>query len=97
MITLKPFTNFDWQGLAGATRFEDGSEPLLGEAKVGEYEAMVVLDGEGLFVSVMTEEGDEVVAYRWDYPAAARAVALLQPHMTCEQLEASPGVEKIEY
>jgi hypothetical protein len=92
MINLKPFTNSDWQGLAGASPFADGSEPLLGEAKVDGDAATIVLDGEGLCVSIQNEEGDELCSFHWDGLAAARAVALLNPEMSKAELAASPSV-----
>lgn len=44
MNKMKPFTKYDWYELAGAERFPDGSEPL-----VGRYGKMiVVVDRNGL-------------------------------------------------
>lgn len=44
MNKMKPFTKYDWYDLAGAERFSDGSEPL-----VGRYDSLTVcVDRNGL-------------------------------------------------
>lgn len=95
-INYKPFSPSDWYGFAGAERFEDGAEPLLGELTVDGHDALVIVDAAGVHVSwdVPVEEEDdgtqheETVTHEahWDAAHASRAVALLKAVMTADSL-----------
>jgi len=43
-IELRSFTHMDWQGLAGAEKFANGNEPMLGTTE----HHMAVADGHGV-------------------------------------------------
>lgn len=94
-VRLRPFTKSDWYGLAGAEPFADGSEPLLGECRVtdveGTWDAMVVLDGNGLVVDVFDDEGDGRTLVVFEQAFAARAATQLLAHMELVVLLAMPG------
>lgn len=63
-IDLRDFTKTDWYGLAGASRFDDGSEPLVAygapaEAPGDVKSAVVIVDREGIQVLFVDEEGED--------------------------------------
>lgn len=72
-MVLKPFTNLDWDGFAGATCFADGGEPLIGE---GRY-YVVVIDAVGVFVLIVTldEQGQD---HSYTLPFQAGLSSMLQ-------------------
>lgn len=51
-VKIRRFTSDDWNGLAGCTRFEDGSEPFIAFPIIDGCEAMVVGDARGIAVYV---------------------------------------------
>ena len=57
MNTMKPFTREDWYALQGATKFEDGSEPLVGTYK----NMVVVVDNYGLQAWLEDEMGNPIL------------------------------------
>src|SRR5437868_5937511 len=63
-VILRPFTEADWQGLAGATPFKDGSQPLICHlealAEWGKTVIQVVADPAGIEVEMFTESGDTI-------------------------------------
>lgn len=97
MIALAPFKREDWYGFASASRFADGSEPLLGWFKVIiegiELHAGVIVDAEGLTVFVQDSQGEDVLGVAWSGPYAARTVASLHTGMSQEELRAMPGAD----
>lgn len=50
MIPMRRFTKYDWYGWAGAQRFKNGAEPLVGEMfiNVCQYEACVLISAEDI-------------------------------------------------
>lgn len=59
--TFHEFTHLDWMGLAGAERFEDGSEPLLCDKEIEAPNGvwMIGLDKNGIWVDFYSSgEGD---------------------------------------
>jgi hypothetical protein len=71
-IRFQPFSKTDWYGLAGAERFEDGSEPWIGyfenlrttpvEASDGHPDddfrsGYIVADAQGISVTFLNDEG----------------------------------------
>lgn len=93
-ITYRPFSPSDWFGFAGAERFEDNGEPLLGELSVDGHDALVIVDKNGVHVSweVQAEEDGEtheesvVHEAEWAPSHASRAVARLERVTTSDQL-----------
>jgi hypothetical protein len=71
MTEMQPFTQNDWYGFAGASRFEDGSEPLIGEVSVHiclgffgiDGTAVVIADASGVSLDVSDDEGDALACY----------------------------------
>jgi len=96
MISYKPFSPSDWYGFAGAERFEDGAEPLLGELKVDDFDAIIIIDASGVHISwdVPVEPEDDGTQHEetltntadFDAAHASRAVALLKSEMTTDSL-----------
>lgn len=95
-ITYKPFSPSDWFGFAGAERFEDDGEPLLGELSVDGHDALVIVDKNGVHLSweVPVEEEEDGTQHEemimheaeWDAAHASRAVARLERVTTSDQL-----------
>jgi hypothetical protein len=88
---LRPFTKEDWYGLAGAERFPDGTEPLIGEVAVINWpeleefgpekgqslsKATLIVDARG--VSLMGIEGEYSKDIQDKNQAVAAANQLLQ-------------------
>lgn len=55
-MKTQKFGREDWYAYAGAERFTDGSDPLIGECRVDGEEAIAVFDGEGVFVHLTGTE-----------------------------------------
>jgi hypothetical protein len=61
---FRPFTKEDWYGMAGASKFENGSEPLVNyDITVDGMEAYAVLDGTGFALEVLSPDGDVISAF----------------------------------
>jgi len=101
MIEMKPFARHDWYGFAGAERFADGSEPLIGSATVvsegTEFGAIVVLDAVGLFVEVICDEGNRLAYVVFEGSYAARSLAMLGKRVEWPVLRAMPGAEVLDH
>lgn len=85
-MNLRPFTKSDWAAFAGAARFKGNLEPLVGELVVNGQKADLIVDRDGLFISIATWDGPLFEAYL-NGPCALRALALLQPEMTVGDLQ----------
>ena len=60
MTAFRPFTKEDWYGMAGATPFEDDSEPLVCyDIKVDGLDTLAVIDAEGFHFEVYAPDGDQ--------------------------------------
>jgi len=98
-MNMKPFAHHDWYGFAGAERFADGSEPLIGEIGVEIdgtlWASVVVLDANGISVMTSTDDGDEVLCVYFPGAYAALAVSTLArvDSVTRAVLVALPGAE----
>lgn len=68
MLTLKPFTQIDWYGLAGAERPDENTEPEIAEITIHnlpaapekdlwEDGAVLVVDKTGVTINVMSTKG----------------------------------------
>jgi hypothetical protein len=58
---FKTFDDTDWMGMAGATRFADGSEPLVNyDLKIDGLDACAVIDANGFYLMVMSPDGDTI-------------------------------------
>lgn len=67
MIVLRKFNDADWIGLASATRFPNGDEPLICRRDAGE----IVVDAEGItFISAddLMDEESNSKEYNMDIP-----------------------------
>jgi len=110
MITFRAFNKTDWYGFAGCLPFDGDVEPVLANMKMVDnggfadagdvmaFDALVVLDSQGLFVQAMQEGDDEGLSERsfaCEYPLAARAVAMLRDGMSFAELTAMPGVVEV--
>jgi hypothetical protein len=61
MATLKRFDKVDWMGMAGAEPFADGSDPFVAyDVKVDELDTVVIVDGTGVAIQILTPEGEDV-------------------------------------
>lgn len=104
-IEMKPFCSTDWMGFAGAERFEDGAEPMIGYILVDDFDAIVILDANGLHISwdipveadedaegapVLHEE-TETLGFSFSGSFALRALAGLKASMTMIELKTSAG------
>lgn len=68
----KPFTDLDWDGLAGAERFSNGDEPMIRE--MGEW-AMAVADSCGAEYHAYSEDLEEERIYVCRRPFKTQALA----------------------
>lgn len=61
MAGFTKFDKIDWDGMAGAEPFADGSDPLICyEIKVDDLETWAVIDGHGFYLEIMTPEADVI-------------------------------------
>lgn len=83
MITWARFSDMDWMGMAGASRFADGTDPLVSyDVHVDGAEALAVFDANGITILVLNDEGEELGLFSLRGDGAARAVALLPADTT---------------
>jgi hypothetical protein len=54
-MALKPFSQSDWYGYAGAEKFEDGSEPLI----AGNDEFTIIVDKSGIAFDICFDDIQE--------------------------------------
>ena len=88
MNKMRPFTKYDWYELAGAERFPDGSEPL-----VGRYGKLTVcVDRNGL--QAWLEEMENSVL-RIDADPCFKDITLGTAHLLLERAEAMTEQELI--
>lgn len=87
----RPFTKSDWDGWAGANRFENGAEPLINEVAFDGVEAVAIIDGSGASIISFEDTGKDL---RWRqaclWSAIAGAWLALQPagtNFTTAELE----------
>lgn len=91
---LEPFTELDWNGLAGAESWADGTVPFLGEAKVINWPedleqagldggVLVIVDAKG--ISLQGENG----AYNYDVQDKDAAVAMANGLLQKQPIDAS--------
>lgn len=93
-LAFRPFSEFDWYGLAGAESFPDGSEPRIADLEVDGVPSAAVHDASGLTILI----GDEALEARLpleddgEGPAGAEmirdALALLSPAVSSIALRA---------
>lgn len=59
---FKTFDKVDWYGMAGASRFADGSEPLVDyDLRVDGLDAYAVIDGNGFYMAILNpEDGSDI-------------------------------------
>ncbi|NUP04595.1 MAG: hypothetical protein HOW73_00860 [Polyangiaceae bacterium] len=50
-LEFHPFVQGDWFGFGGATPFADGSDPVVAVICVDGVEGLVIVDGQGVFVT----------------------------------------------
>jgi hypothetical protein len=56
---FRAFEKEDWYGMAGASKFEDESEPLVNyDITVDGLDAYAVIDGSGFYLAVLSPDGD---------------------------------------
>ncbi len=92
----REFTDIDWMGLAGAERFDDGSEPLIREdLTVDGLEATAILDNNGFGIMWASVDGDDEGHASMRYPYAGRWLALLgdRTALTTAEFERNGGFE----
>jgi hypothetical protein len=101
-VVFAPFTKSDWYGMAGASRFADGSEPLVGGFAIdtsevatlteyGPIEGLVIIDLNGLHIDLIDVDGTSCRFVTFEPVYAARATALLRHGMSYADLIALPG------
>jgi len=82
-MKMREFRENDWDGLAGAEKFPDGSNPLLGEGEFTNGEKyLLVVDANGVtfFMEVENDEGeiyDTELTKAVDFPSPREARAWL--------------------
>lgn len=86
-MELKKFDKFDWYAMAGAERFDDGSEPFIGHGTNDSGQSFtVVIDNHG--VQVIFDD-DGVLDYQCTPRMAMLIASDLDPHyITPGSLEA---------
>ncbi len=100
-MNLRPFTRNDWFTFSRAERFPDGSEPMFGgldsvlvtldSGEAIALDAMVVLDAEGLEVSIADDETGARASVQFVGVFAARALAALRPWMSFSEIAGMAG------
>ncbi len=71
------FDKGDWDGMAGATSFPSGREPLVDyQVTLDGDEGYAVLDAAGLYIESLSPDGDRIKSFHAEGMIAARAVAL---------------------
>ena len=68
-INLQPITDLDWEGLAGAESWPDGSRPLIGNGTFDDgNEWMLVFDPNGANFITIDIGTNEMEAFRFERP-----------------------------
>lgn len=91
-MQLRPFTNRDWDGLAGAERGPGGELPLVAYND----ENLVVVDAKGIWVQLYDGDGENDISYTLTLPSVQRAglVAALLPDVLTHELLIDLGFKK---
>jgi hypothetical protein len=70
-MKLKTFTEHDWDGFAGAEKFKDGSNPLIGS----DCKALVIADRDGIYVWL--DEDENAMGWALDLKTATKRAILI--------------------
>jgi hypothetical protein len=89
---LKPFTKEDWYGLAGAERFDDGSEPLIATFKVTNWPNLDPAAG-GEVTMTVDKEGIQILDWGdgfffRDMPSKEESIKLAESILAHEPVDA---------
>lgn len=78
-MKYRRFTQTDWYGYAGATKFNENSQPFISELILNGGEVYIVADAEGLWVDLYSGyeevEGPITFQKKWPKPETTSLVA----------------------
>lgn len=70
LINIREFSKTDWYGWAGATRFKNGSEPLIYEQELNEGSTSLTIIGDAngitIYMTADVKEGTVELVWSWD-------------------------------